>query len=286
MPRTESRPDITPTEIDGVDVVAALSPSRAIDFVRCPLRFRFKTVDRLPDPPTAAAVRGTLVHLVLERLFDLPPDERTQTRARALLPDAWADLLEAEPAASSVLAGDDDTGRWLAAAEEVLTVYFGLEDPRALQPSGREQYVEHVLDSRLLLRGVIDRVDTAPDGQVRIVDYKTGRSPRESGALGAFFQLRFYALVLWRQTGVVPSVLQLLYLGNGEVLRYEPDEADLLATERRVEAIWAAIQEAEQTRTWLPSRGIACTWCTHQPLCPAYGGTPPPLPAVESFPDG
>ena len=43
-------------------------------------------------------------------------------------------------------------------------------------------------------------------------------------------------------------MLQLIYLGNGEILRYEPDEADLLATERKVEAIWTAIERARGDR--------------------------------------
>ncbi len=55
----------------------ALSPSRAGDFQQCPLLFRYRTVDRLPEPPSAAATLGTLVHAVLERLYDLPARERT-----------------------------------------------------------------------------------------------------------------------------------------------------------------------------------------------------------------
>ena len=54
--------------------------------------------------------------------------------------------------------------------------------------------------------------------------------------------MKFYALVIWRLRGVVPAMLQLIYLGNGEILRYEPDEDDLRATERKVEAVWAAIR--------------------------------------------
>ena len=64
--------------------------------------------------------------------------------------------------------------------------------------------------------------------------------------------MRFYALVLWRLRGVVPSVLQLVYLGNGEILRYEPDEDDLRATERKVEAVWRAIRLAQETRRLAP----------------------------------
>ena len=45
----------------------ALSPSRAADFKQCPLLYRFRAIDRLPEVPGRAQVRGTLVHAVLER---------------------------------------------------------------------------------------------------------------------------------------------------------------------------------------------------------------------------
>ena len=60
----------------------ALSPSRAADFKQCPLLFRFRTIDKLEGPPSPAAARGTLVHAVLEHLFDLPAAERTPAAAR------------------------------------------------------------------------------------------------------------------------------------------------------------------------------------------------------------
>ena len=60
------------TPVDGVDVLGALSPSRAGDFMTCPLLYRFRTIDKLPEPASPDAVRGTLVHKVLEDLFDLP----------------------------------------------------------------------------------------------------------------------------------------------------------------------------------------------------------------------
>ena len=119
--------------------------------------------------------------------------------------------------------------RWLASCRDGrCDRYFTLEDPRRLEPAERELYVETLLDSRLLLRGFVDRVDVAPDGAIRVVDYKTGRSPGEVFEAKALFQMKFYALVLWRTRGVVPAMLQLVYLGNGEMLRYVPDERDLL----------------------------------------------------------
>ncbi len=259
----------------------SLSPSRASDFTTCPLLYRFRVIDRLPERPSRAATRGTVVHAVLERLFDLPATERVPSRAHDLLAPEWERLLAEEPELATLF-DDDDEGReaWLASARDLLDTYFGLEDPTLLEPAEREMYVEYDLASGLRLRGYVDRVDVAPGGAVRVVDYKTGRAPREGFEAKAMFQMRFYALVLWRLRGEVPRLLQLLYLGSNEVLRYEPDEADLLATERKITAIWSAIQRATELGDWQPSPSKLCDWCDHQALCPAYGGTPPALPVL------
>ncbi len=259
---------------------ASLSPSRASDFLTCPLLYRFRVVDRLPEAPSPLATRGTVVHSVLERLFDLPAAERTPQRAGELVRPEWERLLEAEPELGELFTSDGARDEWLASAQGLLDAYFALEDPQRLEPAERELYVECDLESGLRLRGYVDRLDVAPGGEVRVVDYKTGRAPREGFEAKAMFQMRFYALVLWRLHGRVPSQLQLLYLGSGEVLRYEPDEADLLATERKLAAIWSAISRATEKGDWRPSPSRLCDWCDHQSLCPAFGGTPPPLPML------
>jgi putative RecB family exonuclease len=275
------------TPVDGVDVLGALSPSRAGDFMTCPLLYRFRTIDRLPEQPSPDAVRGTVVHKVLEDLFDLPAARRTPDQARDMLVPAWEQLLAAEPEIGELFAapegdlGVPDVAAWLTSCRDVLDRYFTLEDPRRLEPAERELYVEALLDSRLLLRGFVDRIDVAPDGAIRVVDYKTGRSPAEMFEAKALFQMKFYALVLWRMRGMVPAMLQLIYLGNGEMLRYVPDEGDLIATERKVEAVWQAIRRAEESGDWRPRRSRLCDWCSYQAICPEFGGTPPPLPVRE-----
>lgn len=257
----------------------ALSPSRAGDFMQCPLLYRFRVVDRLPEAPSPAAVRGTVVHAVLERIFDLPAGSRTIQTARDLLPGQWARLQEENPLLADLFDGDAEASEdWLAGAEELLERWFQLEDPTRLDPSDRELYVETVLDDGLTLRGYVDRLDVAADGRIRVVDYKTGRAPRETFEAKALFQMKFYALVLWRLKGRIPSLLQLVYLGSGELLRYSPDEAGLLAMERKLKALWAAISRAARTGDWRASPSRLCDWCDHRPLCPAWGGTPPPLP--------
>ncbi len=267
------------TPVDGVAVLGSLSPSRAGDFLSCPLLYRFRTIDKLPEPFSPAAVRGTVVHKILEDLFDLPAAVRTPSRAGEMVQPAWERLVEQEPEIAEMFGAEGpEIGAWLASCHEALERYFSLEDPTRLEPAEREVYVETLLDSKLLLRGFIDRVDVAPSGAIRVVDYKTGRAPHEAYEAKALFQMRFYALVLWRTRGVVPAMLQLVYLGSGELLRYVPDESDLLATERKVEAIWKAISKARESGDWRPRRSVLCGWCAHQALCPEFGGTPPPLP--------
>lgn len=269
--------------VDGVEVLGALSPSRVGDFLNCPLLYRFRSIDRLPEPASPAAVRGTVVHRVLEQLFDLPATDRTPEQADTMLGPAWEELQEIEPAVAEMFPSDGpEIAEWLASCHTTLRKYFDLEDPTRLEPAERELYVETLTESRLLLRGVIDRVDVAPDGSIRICDYKTGPSPSEMFEGKALFQLKFYALVLWRMRGVVPAMLQLVYLGNSEVLRYEPDEQDLLATERKVLAVWEAIRAATEREQFEPRRGAGCRWCSHQAICPAWDGTPPPYPVRET----
>nr|WP_229734489.1 PD-(D/E)XK nuclease family protein [Cellulomonas carbonis] len=260
-----------------------MSPSRANDYLQCPLLFRFRVVDRLPEPPSAAAVRGTLVHAVLERLYDAPAGARTPAAARALVAPEWDRMLQERPECAEVLADDVDLDAWFAQAGALLDTYFTLEDPNRLQPAERELDVATQLEDGPQLRGIVDRVDVAPDGAIRIVDYKTGRSPREGFESGALFQMRFYALVVSRLRHRVPAMLQLVYLGDGTVLRHVPDEAELRTTERRVRAIWSGIVAAAEQGSWTPRPGPLCGWCAHKDLCPAFGGTPPEVPpgAVE-----
>ncbi len=279
-------------EFAGLTRLNSLSPSRASDFMSCPLLYRFRVIDKLPESPSIDAARGSVVHKVLEDLFDVPSSDRTHERANALLPSAWEGLLEAEPELAAMFAQPEpdekpatpDLLTWLDQCRALLGRYFTLKDPQRLEPAEREVHVIHQLDSGLHLHGYIDRVDVAPTGELRIVDYKTGKSPGELFEAKALFQMKFYALVVWRTRGIIPRMLQLIYLGNGEMLRYEPTERDLLATERKVRALWDAITRANQSGDWRPHKSVLCGWCDHKALCPAWGGTPPPLPEPAAPP--
>jgi putative RecB family exonuclease len=260
----------------------SLSPSRALDFKNCALLYRFRVIDRLPEPPSLDAARGTVIHGILERLFDLPAVDRTIAAACGDVEPGWRTVIEEVPELAALV--DNAPGglkTLIESTQTLLDSYFALEDPTRLEPADREVLVETTLPSGIHLKGFVDRLDRSPAGDLRVVDYKSGKSPSELFEGKALFQLRFYALVLWRTTGVLPRLLRLYYLADREILDYSPDEADLESLERQLEAIGQAIVKARESGDWRHKPSKLCSWCSFQSLCPEFGGTPPELPSKE-----
>lgn len=264
----------------------ALSPSRATDFKQCPLLYRFRAIDRLPEATSAAQLRGSVVHAALEQLYGLPAGLRSPDTARSLVQRAWDQMVAAEPE----LAGELDPGQptqLLEDARALVSGYYRLEDPTRFDPQCCEQRVEVELADGTLLRGYIDRIDVAATGEPRVVDYKTGKAPPAARALAEFkamFQMKFYAVALFRSRGVPPTRLRLIYLADGQLLDYSPDRDELLRFEKTLMAIWRAIQSAGETGDFRPNPSRLCDWCPHQQRCPAFGGTPPPYPGWPTEP--
>jgi putative RecB family exonuclease len=262
----------------------ALSPSRASDFKQCPLLYRFRAIDRLPEPSSPAQVRGIVVHGALEKLYALPAAGRVPDAALSLIEPAWDEAATIMPG----LVDDMDAtvrAKLLDEARALLSGYYRLEDPTGFDPQSCEQRVEVELSDGTLLRGFVDRIDVAATGEVRVVDYKTGRSPsatRELAEAKAMFQMKFYAVALLRSRGVMPARLRLLYLADGQVLDYSPDLDELIRFEKTLMAMWQAIQSAGATGDFRPKPSRMCDWCAHHEHCPTFGGTPPPYPGWPS----
>jgi len=265
----------------------ALSPSRASDFKQCPLLYRFRAIDRLPEPSSTAQVRGSVVHAALEQLYALPAGERGRDTAMTLVDPAWERVVEGQPE----LAAEIEPAlraELLDEARALLSGYYRLEDPTRFDPQSCEQRVEVELSDGTLLRGFVDRIDVAPTGELRVVDYKTGKAPPEARALAEFkamFQMKFYAVALLRSRGVLPARLRLLYLSDGQVLDYTPDLDELLRFEKTLMAIWRAIQSAGTTGDFRPHPSRLCDWCAHHTHRPVFGGTPPPYPGWPAVAD-
>ncbi|WP_042440380.1 RecB family exonuclease [Corynebacterium halotolerans] len=255
----------------------ALSPSRASDYRRCPLLYRLRAIDRLPEPKTVAQVKGTLVHAVLEDMHGEPRDGRTYPAAVKKLKPHWAKMC-AQDAELTELVPEDRVYDFLVECRSLLRGYFEMENPQGFDAHEVEMYVNTILPNGVPVRGFIDRVDVAPTGEVRVVDYKTGKKPRPRFAGDAQFQMRFYALVYWRLFGTIPAQLRLMYLKVIDSMFLAPSKEELEYFERDLGDLWAKIEGDGRAGTFRPKTSKLCGWCSFQDICPAFGGTPPEYP--------
>jgi len=244
-----------------------LSPSRLNDFTNCPQLYKYRAIDQLPEPPSIDAERGKLVHAVLEDLFEFPAAQRTFERASDLLPTKWQEQLSVQPELAHLVL---DEKEWMDRANALLTNYFSLEKPHTFDSSFRELHLERTISSEMYLHGYVDRLDIAPTGEVRIVDYKTGKSPKPGWESKALFQLRVYALLYWQNEGVLPRLLKIIYMGDKKVLESSPTEAELKSTEKILTNIGQEILSAIESSDFPTKKSRLCDWCFFKSICPAH----------------
>lgn len=260
-----------------------LSPSRISDYQQCPALYKYRAIDKLVERPGLDALRGSLVHLILEKIFNNPPTDRDFTKAVSLTKDCWQELVQLEPELMCAL--DENLTFPLTESveitqerldvlfEEVKTLlanYYSLEDPSKIQPKSTEELIEYDLTDDLKIKGYVDRIDESPQGWLRINDYKTGKSPKENFSSKAMFQLKFYALILFKSTKQIPKLLRLIYLKDSQILTYEPNEQELLLTLKKVEAVASQIQLSKETNQWPTNVTKLCDYCYFKSICPAF----------------
>lgn len=277
MTSTDNVVDTTAPAPDRKPRPLALSPSRAGDYQQCPLLYRLRAIDRLPEPKTLPQVKGNLVHAVLEYMHARPREERTYPAAVKQLKPHWAAMVAAD-AELRELVPESALYDFLVECRTLLRGYFEMENPQGFDAHAVEMYVDTVLPNGVPVRGFIDRVDVAPTGQVRIVDYKTGKKPHPRFQNEALFQMRFYALVWWRMTGHIPEQLRLMYLKVADDLTHSPTAGELERFEGELADLWASIVRDGEHGDFRPKKSKLCGWCSFQELCPAFGGTPPEYP--------
>ncbi len=256
----------------GVGKPRGLSPSSFSAFKDCPLAFRFSYLDRLPQPPSAAASKGTLVHRALELLMLRDAPARTVPNALTDLGRARTELA-LHPDFAELELTDDEWDRFHADAEVLVHKYFELEDPTTIVPIGLELRLAATIGT-VQLRGIIDRLELDADGELVITDYKTGSVPGEKYEIKRLAGVHMYAAMVEHVLGKRPVKVQLLYLSKPEAIITSPSEQSITGVMRKTDALWSAIGRACERDDFRPSTGPLCNWCAYKPYCPAYGGDP------------
>jgi putative RecB family exonuclease len=252
----------------------SLTPSKVASFKDCALAFRFSAIDKLPEPPSAPALKGTLVHRVLERLFwEREAGKRTIEEALTRLEEEAKLFFEGEEYLSLDLP-ETEQEKFRAEAEKLVHNYFTLEDPNTVNTVGTELMLE-AKSGTMLLRGIIDRLDKDENGDLVVVDYKTGRAPGANFEANKMAGVHFYAYLCEEVLGRRPVAVKLMYLKEPVTITAIPNQQSIRGLTVKTNAIWTAVEKACDREDFRPNPGKLCSWCSFHEYCPAKGGTLP-----------
>jgi putative RecB family exonuclease len=242
---------------------AHLSPSSASTFDQCPRRWKFKYVDKLPDPSGRAALVGGFAHRVLELLCELPGPQRTLDQARALARACWPEV-EADP--DFVALDLDEVAardfRW--AGWQAIAGLWPLEDPATVEVLDTERSVRTELSGVPFL-GIVDRVDAFGD-QVVVTDYKSGTLPSPRFRDDKIAQVLLYAAAIEALDGRRPQRARLLYLGQQAIDIPVTDE-NLATAVGALTGTWASLDQACGQDRFDSRPGVLCCWCPFADRC-------------------
>lgn len=254
------------------EVPTSLSPSRVEAFLSCPMAFRFASIQKLPEPPSTHATKGSLVHRALELLFMRANADRTPVSAQVDFQQAVAEY-RTDPDFTGLGLDQEKADAFFADAWTLMEKYFAMEDPTAVRDIGLELRLEAQVGS-LALRGIIDRLELDADGQLVVTDYKTGRSPGANYEQSRLAGVHFYSFLCQEVLGQRPAAIRLMYLRSGEVITATPSAQSVKFLTTRTTAVWKAVEKACVTGDFKPKQGALCSSCSFQPWCPAFGGNP------------
>ncbi len=249
----------------------SLSPSKVSSFKDCALAFRLSVIDKVPEPPSPHAAKGTLVHRALQLLmWEEEPDNRSVEVALEKLARAVPEVLDGHEYAALGL-GPEERSEFIADSEVLVRNYFEMEDPAAVQVLGTELRMSVTMGS-LKLSGIIDRLELDANGDLVVTDYKTGRAPSANFEQSRLGGVHFYAFLCEQVLGRRPARVQLLHLREPIAISTTPSDQSIRGLEQQTGAIWSAVEQACAREDFRPKPGRLCDYCSFHEFCPAVGG--------------
>jgi len=243
------------------------SPSRLMAWLDCPRRYRMQYLDRpkpVARPQRAHTSVGIATHNVLRDFWDLPDEQRTPAGVAELVRTSWIDVGFRDP---------EQSAAWRMRVREVVTDYLRTSD-RERQPVGIERSVSLKTDE-VAITGRIDRLDDR-DGELVVVDYKTGRQVPTDDDARTSLPLALYAVACARMFRRPCRRVELHHVPTGTVAAHEHTdeslerkvaEAESIASDlRRADADYAVVG-VESTR-FAPRPSALCSWCDFREHCP------------------
>jgi DNA helicase-2/ATP-dependent DNA helicase PcrA len=241
--------------IDGLET--RLSASAVETYERCGLQFKLDRDWRLAAKPAAAMQYGAAMHRILKTYFDSVRLGRPKTEDE-LIETFRRDLAEAKIQEAYQHELYEKQG--IAQLRDFLASLQLLPPPQVLHT---EQPFEIRVGATIVV-GRIDRIDACPDGDVAIVDYKTGKA-RDQKSADESLQLSLYAIAAREKWEYRVGSLIFHNLEDNIPVFSTRSESQLLDARQAVTDAAAGIAAGR----FDAKPGIHCNFCAYRNLCPA-----------------
>jgi putative RecB family exonuclease len=248
----------------------SLSPSRLADFQTCPRRYQYASIERIPQPASYASAKGRFIHYVFEQLFHHDAQERTIERAREYVTPA-IDAILTEEVRAEIDLDEKMLTKLLTETAAIIDSYFAMEDPRKVVNEGVELRLGVEIDGTPLF-GILDRLDRDEEGNLNIIDYKTGGLPNRNYDSQTFANAELYAALCDAKLGERPTKIRLLYVAHGESIERPVTDVVVRARSQAASNAWTRINRYYDDGQFpaTPSKS-ACRFCSFQDRCRSSG---------------
>lgn len=210
------------------------------------------------------------MHHIFEQLFLQEGPLRTLEFARSQISLAEAKVLN-EQVCEEIGLNDTTREKLRREVDTILDRYFHMEDPTKVVHEGVELRINTTIDGVPML-GILDRLDRGDDGELTIVDYKTGSLPNRNYDTQTFANADLYAALCEHELGQQPKTIRLLYVAHGEAIERTVTTPVVVARRNAAVTAWNRIttyyNEGDFPAT--PSKS-ACRFCAFKQQCSANG---------------
>lgn len=243
-----------------------VSPSSLGTWLDCPRAYRLRYLDR-PRPalaPQRAVVSiGNTAHAALSRFWELDVPDRVPRRVAELVGEHWQ---------SAGFRDRAQRDHWRPIVTGWVVDYLRGMD-RSADPLAVERTVAMPAEG-LALQGRVDRLDDR-DGELVVVDYKTGRHPPGPDAARTSLALGLYAVAVSRMWRRPCTEVELHHVPSRTVRTHRHTEASAARKLAEAESIGAELREALAAHAAdgadagaFPARpSPLCRWCAVQQHC-------------------
>lgn len=242
-----------------------ISYSALDTYQTCPLKYKFRQIDKIKEPKSKEAVFGTLIHSVLHYIHTpaiLSPsvEQALDYFAKGWNSEVYENEMEERAAFSQ---GVTIIQNYLARTKPADYNIVALESRFALE-IGTEESGKHIVS------GIIDRIDKTADGY-EIIDYKTTRKMPSQDKVDNDIQLSIYLRAfLERYPKEIDNLdtitVSLYYLKHGVKLSSKRTHEQLQSLEKTFLDVIHSIEEEK----FDPILSPLCDWCGYQNICPLW----------------